>query len=403
MAIGLGGDAPGRRTRPPSLPVMSVPIGRHWPSAASSSYRLRHMEPMPSEVCVPHAVRAGDLVITSAAAPVDWRGSVVAAGDAAAQGAAVFDRALAAAAAHGAGLDDVVQTRMHLTAAGDPAVEVRGSVFRTPRPASLGIGLRRLCAPGAAIECAVVASLAAERDRVPDRSAFGQMAGYSRAVRAGDRVWLTGTTASSGEGVCAPGDPAGQVAVVADRLRAALATVGASPADLVLSRCYVTDPAHVAPVEEAHAREFAAAVPAGGLVEVVEFGPPGHLVKIEGEAHLGGWEACGGARPDGRPAAARAGADVHVSLCHGAGPDAATAAAAALASAAGALAAARAGLADVMQVQAFVLDPADGPAVRMALAAGLPGCPAVSVVPASGLAAEGARVAVDLRAVLAAE
>jgi len=113
------------------------------------------------------------------------------------------------------------------------------------------------------------------------------MAGYSRAVRVGDRVYVSGTTASDVAGaVQHPGDPAGQTRYVIRKIEAALAEAGATLADVVRTRIFVRDIAHWEPVARAHGEFFGSIRPACTLVraELIE---QTMLVEIEAEAVLG--------------------------------------------------------------------------------------------------------------------
>jgi enamine deaminase RidA (YjgF/YER057c/UK114 family) len=122
-----------------------------------------------------------------------------------------------------------------------------------------------------------------EKHWVSSGSAFEERVGYARAVRAGDRVWVSGTAPIM------PGDadpPAGaydQAMVCLAIVERALAEAGASLDDVVRTRVYVTDAAHIDDVGRAHREAFARARPATtGLV--VQLLDPRWLVEIEAEA-----------------------------------------------------------------------------------------------------------------------
>ena len=113
------------------------------------------------------------------------------------------------------------------------------------------------------------------------------MAGYSRAVRVGDRVYVSGTTASDAEGAVQHlGDPAGQARYIIRKIEAALGEAGASLADVVRTRIFVRDIAHWEPVARAHGEFFGDIRPACTLVraELIE---QTMLVEIEAEAIVG--------------------------------------------------------------------------------------------------------------------
>lgn len=112
--------------------------------------------------------------------------------------------------------------------------------------------------------------------------------GYSRAVRAGDRVMVAGTTAAGPDGAVAGlGDPGAQARVALERIVAALESAGAGVADVVRTRMYVTDAAYADAVGLAHAETFGAAPPAATMVVVSALLDPRLLVEIEAEAIVG--------------------------------------------------------------------------------------------------------------------
>jgi enamine deaminase RidA (YjgF/YER057c/UK114 family) len=109
--------------------------------------------------------------------------------------------------------------------------------------------------------------------------------GYSRAVRAGDLVWVAGCTATLPDGTLAGlGDPHAQAVQAFANVTAALALAGAAPADVVRTRMYVTDRDHAADVTRAHAEAFGAARPASALVVVAGLLDPRMLVEVEADA-----------------------------------------------------------------------------------------------------------------------
>ena len=125
------------------------------------------------------------------------------------------------------------------------------------------------------------------RWRVSSGSAFEPIAGYSRAYRIGDRILVSGTTATNGasEIVC-PGDPAGQTTFILDKIAAALAAFGASLEDVVRTRVYLVNASDWEPVSLAHGRRFGAIRPANTLLQVGRL-IGDYLVEIEAEAVVG--------------------------------------------------------------------------------------------------------------------
>jgi aryl-alcohol dehydrogenase-like predicted oxidoreductase/enamine deaminase RidA (YjgF/YER057c/UK114 family) len=127
----------------------------------------------------------------------------------------------------------------------------------------------------------------AGRQRVSSGSAYEPIAGYSRAFRIGDRILVSGTTATNGasEIVC-PGDPAGQTTFILDKIAASLAAFGASLDDVVRTRVYLVDADDWEPVSRAHGRRFGAIRPANTLLQVGRL-IGDYLVEIEAEAVVG--------------------------------------------------------------------------------------------------------------------
>jgi enamine deaminase RidA (YjgF/YER057c/UK114 family) len=112
--------------------------------------------------------------------------------------------------------------------------------------------------------------------------------GYSRAVRAGDLVLVSGTTAIDEDGVVrCPGDAAGQVEVVLDAIEAALAQAGARMEQVVRTRMFVTDISRAEEIGRAHGDRFGAIAPASSMVEVAALIDPRMLVEIEAVAYVG--------------------------------------------------------------------------------------------------------------------
>jgi enamine deaminase RidA (YjgF/YER057c/UK114 family) len=122
-----------------------------------------------------------------------------------------------------------------------------------------------------------------ERQRISSGAAFEQRVGYSRAVRVGDRVWVSGTAPIM------PGDadpPAGaydQAKVCLAIIERALLETGSSLDDVVRTRIYITDPGLIDEVGRAHGEAFANARPATTGV-VAQLFDPRWLVEIEADA-----------------------------------------------------------------------------------------------------------------------
>ena len=110
--------------------------------------------------------------------------------------------------------------------------------------------------------------------------------GYSRAVVTGGHVWVSGTVANMPDGGRLPADPYEQARRALEIIVAALNEAGATADEVVRTRVYVTDSAHISEVMRAHQEVFGRARPATtGLV--VDLLDPSWLVEFEAEAVIG--------------------------------------------------------------------------------------------------------------------
>lgn len=121
------------------------------------------------------------------------------------------------------------------------------------------------------------------RTRASSGTVWEGIAGFSRAVRTGDRVVVSGTTATHGERRIGGADPEAQADFVIDKISGALQSLDASLEDVVRTRVFVNDIDDWEPVCRAHGRRFGHIRPANTLVAAKLVGE-GYLVEIEAEA-----------------------------------------------------------------------------------------------------------------------
>jgi enamine deaminase RidA (YjgF/YER057c/UK114 family) len=128
----------------------------------------------------------------------------------------------------------------------------------------------------------------AQTRRTSSEAVWEPIVGYSRAVAAGDFVFVTGCTSLDGAEFVHEGDAAAQTRQAIANVRSALEKLGAGLADVVRTRMFVTDISRWEEYGRAHGEAFAEAMPATSMIEVSGLIDPRMLVEVEAVAYKPG-------------------------------------------------------------------------------------------------------------------
>jgi enamine deaminase RidA (YjgF/YER057c/UK114 family) len=123
-----------------------------------------------------------------------------------------------------------------------------------------------------------------ERKIVPADSPYAPKVGYSRAVRAGDQIHVSGTAAVMPGGASPPADAYAQARRCLEIILAALAELGARPEHVVRTRVYVTSADDWEEIGRAHGEIFGEIRPASAMLVITGLLDPRFLVEIEADA-----------------------------------------------------------------------------------------------------------------------
>ena len=127
--------------------------------------------------------------------------------------------------------------------------------------------------------------------KVSSDAPWEKIVGYSRAVAAGDYIFVTGSTSVDGGEVVHPGDARAQTARAIANVAAALRKLGAGLPDVVRTRIFVTDITRWEEIGHAHREAFGETMPATSMVQVSALIDPELLVEVEAVAYKPGASA----------------------------------------------------------------------------------------------------------------
>jgi enamine deaminase RidA (YjgF/YER057c/UK114 family) len=264
-----------------TLPAMSTPRRVNVASG-------RQLE---SQAHYSRALRVGDTVLQSGTTAIDRQGNVRGEGDVARQVEAIMTIAEWSMGKAGGRLADVVRARLYVTdiAVADAAARAFARYMREARPASTLVQVNGLARPTQLIEIELdaVDGAAGSARRVSSGGPLEDVYAYSRALRVGDRVFISGSTALRAGGVEGPGDMYRQTRATMETILRALAEAGGAPGDLVYTKTFLTDLGRAADYTRAFVEALGEVRPVSTLLGVPALVRPELLVEIEAEAVIG--------------------------------------------------------------------------------------------------------------------
>ena len=238
------------------------------------------------------ALRVGDMVLQSGTTAIDRQGNVRGVGDVAKQVETIMTIAEWSLDKAGGALADVVRSRIYVTdiQVGDRAARTLARYLRDARPAATLVQVNGLARPEqlVEIELDLVDGAGAGARRISSGRAIEDEYAYSRAVRVGDRVFVSGTTALSARGVVeGEGDLYRQTRNTMDTIFSALAQAGAAREDVVYTKTFLTDLGRSADYTRAWLEALGDVRPTSTLLGIPALVLPEMLIEVEAEAIIG--------------------------------------------------------------------------------------------------------------------
>ncbi len=260
--------------------------------AAYRRINVRSGRPLEKTAHYSRALRVGDMVLQAGTTATDRQGRVRGVGDAATQAEAIMAIAEESMGKAGGRLDDVVRSRIYVTdmSVGDAAISTVARHLRDARPATTLVEVNALAQPEQLVEIEfdAVDGAARQAQRIGSGRPTEEQYAYSRALRIGERVFLSGSSALNDRGaVDAPGDFYGQTRATLETLLAALAKAGGRPHDLVYTKTFLTSAAGAPDYARAWLDTLGDVRPSSTLLIVPALLRPEMLVEIEAEAVIG--------------------------------------------------------------------------------------------------------------------
>lgn len=127
-----------------------------------------------------------------------------------------------------------------------------------------------------------------ERRTVQSGAPWEALVGYSRAVRVGDHIWVSGTTATGEQGeIVGVDDPYAQTVHILQTIQKALEQLGSGVVDVVRTRMFVVNIEQWREIGRAHAAVFGDVRPTASMIQVSRLIDPRLLIEIEVDAVVG--------------------------------------------------------------------------------------------------------------------